>query len=250
MNNNHLPKIAGGAVALIILVYLVNFFPIFGAQLSGDTAVWGQFGDYIGGTLNPILSFISVVLLIRSLSLQNEANDALRNELKNSERTENFRTFSTLFFSMIESQKSIFNDFKIGYQDGTGDPVVLRGSSAVIFIENQIETLRQNCDDDGGDKRIVDFLDELDSEDRIFGILRAFYVTVRTICEKLRDEKDFGEKVAKEQLTTLINFTDFSQLRLIMIGAQFLNYKSCTYLKDCELFKVAIAEVGLKMDMY
>src|SRR4051812_28622631 len=102
MKSNRIHIFAVITVILIIAIYSAKFFPIFGAQLSEDTAVWGQFGDYIGGTLNPILSFISVVLLIQSLKLQNEANEALKAELKESEKTENFRSFSALFFSMLE----------------------------------------------------------------------------------------------------------------------------------------------------
>lgn len=246
MNNRHVPAAALLVVVAIVAIYLQNFFPIFGFQLSADTAVWGQFGDYVGGTLNPVLSFISIVLLIRSLTLQNDANEALRIELKNSEKTENFRTFSTLFFSMIESQKNIFRDFSLEVGE-TENIRVYRCGAAVLYIEQEIEKLREK---EGSDKLIVGFLETVDSEDQIFGILRAFYITVRTICEKLRDNEDFGETIAKEQLITLINFTDFAQLRLIIIGVQFLNYKSCVYLKSCKLFEDSINEIGLRIDMY
>jgi hypothetical protein len=33
-------------------------------------AVWGQLGDYIGGVLNPMLSFLTLFLLIKTLQLQ------------------------------------------------------------------------------------------------------------------------------------------------------------------------------------
>jgi hypothetical protein len=237
---------AATAILIIIAFYLANFFPIFGTQLSGDTAVWGQFGDYIGGTLNPILSFVSVVLLIRSLTLQNEANDALKKELKNSEKTENFRSFSTLFFSMIESQRNLYQQFKIASNHGT-QIVFISGAAAVNFMEEKIEELR---DSDADDVQIAAFLENLDSEDRLFGILRAFYITVRTICEKLDPSIGFESALAKEQIITLVNFTDFSQLRLIVIGAQFLDYKSCQYLKGNELFITALKEVNLTLDLY
>jgi hypothetical protein len=247
MKNNNIPLIAATTILIIIVFYLANFLPIFGTQLSGDTAVWGQFGDYIGGTLNPVLSFASVVLLIRSLTLQNEANDALKKELKNNEITENFRSFSVLFFSMIESQRSLYQEFRITSDHGTTQAVFISGAAAVNFIEEKIEELR---DSDASDTRIAEFLEDLDSEDRLFGILRAFYITVKTVCEKLDKNKGFELDLAKEQIITLINFTDFSQLRLIVIGAQFLNYKSCQYLKANDLFITALKEVNLTLDLY
>lgn len=231
---------------IITAAYTRNFFPQYGAQLSGDTAVWGQFGDYIGGTLNPILSFTSVVLLIRSLTLQNEANEALKRELKNSERTENFRTFSTLFFNMLESQRAIFSNFKVT-DVSTTSPLIISGAAAVLFIEQKIEELR---DEGADDAKISELLDDLDTDDQIFGILRAFYITVKTICEKLSTSNGFKDDVAKEQIFSLVNFTDFAQLRVVIIGVQFLQYKSCIYLKNNQLFLDALEEMNLKLDLY
>lgn len=246
MKNNILIPIVVTMAAIIAAAYISNFFPQYGAQLSGDTAVWGQFGDYIGGTLNPILSFTSVVLLIRSLTLQNEANEALKNELKNSERTENFRTFSTLFFNMLESQRAIFSNFKVTDVSATS-PLIISGTAAVIFIEQRIEELRDAGADDA---KISEFLDDIDTDDQIFGILRAFYITVKTICEKLNTNNGFKDNVPKEQIFSLVNFTDFAQLRLVIIGIQFLQYKSCSYLKNNELFLDALDEMNMKLDLY
>ncbi|WP_230538196.1 hypothetical protein [Janthinobacterium sp. FW305-129] len=246
MRNNYLIFLGGMAITIIIAFYVLKFFPIFGSQLSEDTAVWGQFGDYIGGTLNPILSFLSVVLLIRSATLQKEANAELKKELKNSERTENFRLFNTLFFNMIESQKNIFREFKIYFYEGH-NIVEKTGAAAVLHMEEEIENLRDNG---VGNEGVADYLSELDSEDQIFGVLRAFYTTVKIICDKIVDENGFKEGEARDQIITLINFTDFSQLRLVVIGTQFLNYKSCEYLRGNNLFISSLNEVKLSLDLY
>ncbi|HEY6436916.1 MAG TPA: hypothetical protein VIY47_10010, partial [Ignavibacteriaceae bacterium] len=79
------------AATLIVIVYLIYWFRFYVAldyEASKDPAVWGQLGDYVGGVLNPLLSFISIVLLIKSLVLQYEANSNLKIEIKNSEKTE------------------------------------------------------------------------------------------------------------------------------------------------------------------
>ncbi len=61
--------VAGAVVAFGLLVLL--YFWQFGSQgLSPDQGHWGQFGDYLGGTLNPLLGFTSVVLLALTLSEQ------------------------------------------------------------------------------------------------------------------------------------------------------------------------------------
>lgn len=62
--------LAGISVLLILGGYLLNFakFPHF--ELSKDPADWGTFGDFFGGTLNPIFSFLGFMGLVITISLQ------------------------------------------------------------------------------------------------------------------------------------------------------------------------------------
>jgi hypothetical protein len=246
MKNKRILLTISAVILMILAAYVTTFYRIFGFQLSGDTAVWGQFGDYIGGTLNPILSFISIILLIKSVSLQNEANESLRDELTNSEKTERFRSFNSLFFSMIESQRVLLRELTIGF--GVGPiPVREKGAAAIIRLENEIEILQAN---QATKQDISEYIENLDKNDQIFGVLRAFYITVKMICEKLDDTLGFVDLERKEQTLTLINLTDFAQLRLVAIGIQFLDYPSCNYLKNNEIFITAAAESNLPLGAY
>lgn len=76
--------------------YYLNFG--ISGDVSQKTDVWGQFGDYVGGVLNPILSFISIYLLINSLSLQRQANTSLVDEIKRQENSKTLRSLSLGFF--------------------------------------------------------------------------------------------------------------------------------------------------------
>ncbi|AZI20183.1 hypothetical protein [Chryseobacterium taklimakanense] len=55
------------AIILLIILSLIPFlFYVykFGTLvLSSDKEVWGQFGDYIGGTLNPFLTFANIIII-------------------------------------------------------------------------------------------------------------------------------------------------------------------------------------------
>ena len=65
------------AAAFVVLsVYLTKF----NGQL-GNQELFGQFGDYLGGVLNPILGFATVVLLVVSLKLQMNELTLTRQEL-------------------------------------------------------------------------------------------------------------------------------------------------------------------------
>jgi hypothetical protein len=192
--------------------------------------------------LNPLLGFISLVLLIKSLRLQNEANADLRKELINSEKTEKIRSFETLFFNMINSQKVLFDSFKIKTQDA-----IMYGSEAVIKIEDVIEDLREQHQDD---ELIIQFLKNIDSNDQIFGVTRGFYIIVKMITEKLSNDNGFSEEDRKSHLLALVNFTDFSLLRLIMISMQFMSYPSIEYLRKNSDFNAVLKEVELNYNLY
>ena len=232
------------AIIVVTLSYVYNFYYVLKYPVSTETAVWGQLGDYTGGLLNPILSFLTIVLLIKSLKLQNQANIALRQELKNNKKTEKLNQFETHFFSMLNSQKTSFESFKIKTPQ-KGD--VKRGVEAVIVIEETLEDLREKHT---GDKIIIDLLTDVDSNDQLFSVTRRFYIMVKMISEKLSDANGFSAIDRRSHFMTLVNFTDFPLLRLIMMTMQFMEYKSIEYLKENLEFRSVLEEVRLGWDLY
>jgi hypothetical protein len=237
---------AGFLVVVVFALYVINFYIRLDYVLSSNSAVWGALGDYVGGILNPTLSFISIVLLIKSLTLQNDANQSLTDELKNSEKTEKIRSFESLFFNMLNSQKELFSFFSFEVNK-VGNMTKFSGIEAVIEIEGQIERIRDNS---GNDEKITALLEKIDSKDQLFGLTRTFYVMVKLISEKLSEENGFDKEDRQAHFTTLINFTDFSLVRLIMISVQFMDYHSTNYLKENKEFEVVIGELGLGYDLY
>lgn len=80
---------AAGVIIGVCLIYYLNFG--INGNLSNKTDVWGQFGDYLGGVVNPILSFITIYLLLNSIKLQREANSTLVDEVKRQESLEEYK---------------------------------------------------------------------------------------------------------------------------------------------------------------
>jgi uncharacterized membrane protein len=231
------------STAIVVIVYVYNFYTVHDYDISSKPEEWSHFGGYVGGLLSPILTFISLALLIQSLNLQNEANSSLKNDLKNSEKTEKIRSFESLFFGMIESQKNQFNSFCIDFPCG----LKLSSIEAVIKIEDDIEKIRTQS---GSDTDVLNYLTNIDTKDQLFGLTRSFYIIVKIIEEKLGNHEGFDVNSRNSHFMTLINFTDFSQLRLLMISIQFMNYHSTSFLKNSAEFSSAIKETGLSFDLY
>ncbi|EZO04660.1 hypothetical protein FA352_23405 [Pseudomonas aeruginosa] len=232
--------------SLVLLSYIAQFYFNLGFVISDSPEAWGQLGDYIGGTLNPLLSFVSIVLLIRSLSLQMEANKELKREVEAARKTEKLRSFEMQLFNMLDSQKTYFESFKIDV-DVSGELKRLFGGEAVIRVEDDIETIRSS-DDEG--VSVTKYLEEVDSADQLYSLTRVFYNLVRIVDDKLSESNGFSQEDRNSYYLTIINFTDFSLLRLIMMSAQFMDYASTSYLKSNGGFNAVLDEVGLSYSLY
>ncbi|HAS6391853.1 TPA: putative phage abortive infection protein [Vibrio parahaemolyticus] len=67
-----------------VVAALVFYFTHFSGELSNKQEDWGTFGDFLGGSLNPLLSFLGLIALLLTIVLQNRELEATREELARS----------------------------------------------------------------------------------------------------------------------------------------------------------------------
>lgn len=114
--------VALAAIVVVVCYYpysLANFPP---ATEAGTVAIWGQFGDYFGGTLNPIFGFLSVIALLIALVIQGR-------ELKVSSKAIAQQRFEQTLFSWIASYREMLGS--IVFMDGHNQ---IAGRSAMYQI--------------------------------------------------------------------------------------------------------------------
>ncbi|EGQ9291699.1 hypothetical protein F7U77_08740 [Vibrio vulnificus] len=239
MKNDSYIYIAALSVIAVIGFYAIQFHSF---EFSKDVDHWNQFGGYVGGVLGPVLSFISLVMLIKSLNLQNESNAALREESRLNIKNEKMRSFETHFFNLLSAQRESFEYFTL-----TINAKALSGVEAVRKLEEKIEELRES---NASDEQIKNLILESDSEEKLYNTQRVFFIITKTIAQKLSDENGFTSVERKSQIETMINFTEFSQLRLVLISMQFLNHKSSKLLRQNSEFLSVLEELKLPIDMY
>ena len=224
-------KILTTSVLIMIIVwgaYYLNFG--INGDVSQKTDVWGQFGDYVGGVLNPILSFISIYLLINSLSLQRQANASLVDEIKRQEKLEDFKKFELRFFHLVDSLDKTFSRFKvcIGDIESKDDGVFeeYKGGAAVTYIEDSIFALV----DESVDKRIIiKWLDDVDADDGLFSVVRRFYLIVKLINESEFDKEDYREM--------LISLIDIKIITLVAIACSYYQWEIVHYINHSGILK-------------
>lgn len=93
-----------GAFALTVVF---GYFHWFGYalkfSLSKDPAVWGQFGDFIGGVLNPVCAYMALVWLVRSYALQKTELAETRKALEDSKKAQEEQARLALLSAQTQS---------------------------------------------------------------------------------------------------------------------------------------------------
>lgn len=94
-------------IALYVLVIagvFVIWFPIIqGKPLSETVGEWGQFGDYIGGLLNPIVALFAFYWLTRSVKIQKEELSETKKALQDSKAAQERQAETALAAARIQS---------------------------------------------------------------------------------------------------------------------------------------------------
>jgi hypothetical protein len=124
---NDLPRwltIGAPSAAVILLIgTLLSYFYNFHGQ-TADQETWGQFGDFVGGVLNPFLAFLAFVLLLATLHLQNRELQNSSRELAKSAEALNLQNeafalqnFENTFFQMLRRISDLVAQTKfLGYE--------------------------------------------------------------------------------------------------------------------------------------
>jgi large-conductance mechanosensitive channel len=81
-SNNINTKSVIAVICLIVLVVVGFYFVNFHYRLSEKNEVWGTFGDYFGGILNPVIAAFAFYLIAKTYELQKRELEAARSLLK------------------------------------------------------------------------------------------------------------------------------------------------------------------------
>lgn len=105
-----------GAAIVTVVAYGLKF----SGPLSSETDTWGQFGDYVGGLLNPTFSFLAFVALLATLILQVRQLALSARESRESAKSFNEQishlqkqTFEGTFFQTLRLHNDIVNGMEI-----------------------------------------------------------------------------------------------------------------------------------------
>lgn len=114
--------VAGGAIATVAWLLCKRFLreeDIPFVEFKGQQVIqyWGQLGDFFGGVLNPILSFVAILAVLYTIRLQSKELGEAREETKIANKTLAKQTqvferqnFDSVFFRMLEVHARLLAD--------------------------------------------------------------------------------------------------------------------------------------------
>ncbi|MHA3383885.1 putative phage abortive infection protein [Yersinia enterocolitica] len=107
---------------LLFLVVFISYIYKFGSRpFSSSIEKWGQFGDYIGGVLNPGLAFISVILVCLTLYTTSKQSS--------------IQSFESVLFELLRFHKDNLAEIKVVYDSGD----VRTGRDALLLYITEIK---------------------------------------------------------------------------------------------------------------
>lgn len=201
------------AAAFLALVWAV-YYNHFGGPLSKDPGNWGVFGDFTGGVLNPLLNFITIYLLIKSLNFQerqieiakSEADEA-RRDLEDAKKNEALRSYESSLLTFAQVAIDEYKAFNITHSNG----VTLNSGEAVTYLQEQMFSEKRSKEE------FDEFVNEIDQNGH-----QRVYSLVRSLCALFKLTTDICPPQERARYVDMISL-------IIPVKAQFLLFMAEAY---------------------
>ncbi len=126
-NNSYLDNLIYLFILIVLCCAGIAIFyyrSIFSGDLSKDAQSWGAFGSYIGGVIGPVVSFITLIAIVRTIQIQ-------RLLLKTQQ--EEFSNVLTVQNSQLELAKTVSEQEQIASYKST---ILNMVSQQITYYEN------------------------------------------------------------------------------------------------------------------
>ena len=90
-----------GVFGIILFFFTIGCYVVyFNGGLEPDTGTWGEFGDFVGGTINPVLGFLTFIGVLWTISL---TYTELHNQQQQQTKDDLYRLISVLHEELKET---------------------------------------------------------------------------------------------------------------------------------------------------
>lgn len=130
-----LPWIAG----ILAIGLILGCVAIFRTQpINERPDAWGQFGDYMGGLLNPLIFLFTLIVAVKVWNLQKTEVMETRKALEDQGKTAEQQRREQRFFDFLSIYRSTVESIKFEIPTESGALTVLRGT--LQWIEREFSS--------------------------------------------------------------------------------------------------------------
>ncbi|MGX9416571.1 putative phage abortive infection protein [Vibrio sp. WJH972] len=147
-------RFAAGFITFVVVGFIFWFWVINKQELSVDSTVWGAFGDFVGGILNPVIAFLAFYWLTRSVLIQKKELSETQKVLAQTEiataaqaRTLEKQRFENSFYSLLEQMNNVASELKANDErrsDRKSKLKILHSSILAKLLVNDDITIEQH----------------------------------------------------------------------------------------------------------
>jgi len=184
----------GALIALIVVLLYKSHF----GSIEDTHERWGQFGDYFGGVLNPIFSFLGLVAILVTLRLQiSQTRQSLKDTIRQNKRADLIQ-FQTTFFQLV----ALHNNIMTGAAVPTGLGTTLRGRDAYRLLQARIESIRRRNSAKNDEGLEIYQLVYLRNEDLLAHYFRNMYHIIKFIDMNDLADRQYYADLLRAQLSS------------------------------------------------
>lgn len=215
---------------ILLFVFGLYFYNFALLGLSNNQELWGQFGDFIGGTLNPILAFLSFIALLYTIKIQTEELGLSRKEL--------------------EETKEELKESRIAQQEQSESLKLQNEATKLQMFENTFYNLlsqhnnileKLNYLDSNIDTQFKEILGDLSSNNKD--------LSYENICYKFKIRNKGTMKIYFMTLFQLLKFIDIESKELSIDASLYTNIIRAT-LDDKVLILLSLNNIINKYEKY
>ncbi|OUD68818.1 hypothetical protein BTN60_13960 [Vibrio parahaemolyticus] len=149
-------------IVAIPTTYLVWFYFVNNQSFSTDSSMWGTFGDFVGGLLNPLIALLAFYWLTQSVLIQKTELSETQNVLRETEKaqkeqalTQEKKRFEDTFFSLLNqlntvhsglSERLIVNDIPVASKISRLHNAVIK-SGKESYLDQRVTKMRESSSD-------------------------------------------------------------------------------------------------------
>lgn len=211
------------AVCIVLAVLVVGAYVVrFGFTFSANQDVWGQFGDFVGGSLNPIFAMLAFFALLYTIALQSHELEATRDELQRSASAfeqQNIvlerQAFEATYFQLLRMYSELVDSLEIAVPKNLDSPPksddsTYRGRRALeklnrVFLDEYLRRVARgdHIEEDKEARRVEYSKFYQDYGFALGHYFRTIYNIVRYVDESRlgKDQKYFYVRLLRAQLS-------------------------------------------------